>query len=46
MQEVEEDLGLPVLSVITMSDIIAWLKDHGRTEQVEALEEYRKQYGI
>lgn len=46
VQEVEEDLGLPVLSVVKMSDIIAWLKDQGRTADVQALEEYRKQYGI
>ncbi|KAK4701697.1 orotate phosphoribosyltransferase, partial [Phenoliferia sp. Uapishka_3] len=46
VQEVEEDLGLPVLSVVKMSDIIAWLESQGRSADVGALEVYRKQYGV
>ncbi|KAM0747786.1 orotate phosphoribosyltransferase [Meredithblackwellia eburnea MCA 4105] len=46
VQEVEEDLGLPVTSVVKMSDIITWLDRQGRHGDVQRLEEYRKEYGV
>lgn len=46
VQEVEEALGVSVVSVVKMRDITAWLKEQGRQGEMEAMEEYRKVYGI
>lgn len=46
VQEVEQDLGLPVTSVIKLTDLIAHVEAQGNTEQLAALRAYRAQYGV
>lgn len=46
VQEVEEGLGVGVVSVVKMVDITEWLRKEGRGEDVIKMEAYRKEYGI
>jgi orotate phosphoribosyltransferase len=48
VQEVEQELGLPVTSIICLADLLADLerRDGGRPDRVAALREYRQRYGI
>ena len=46
VQEVEQDLGLPVTSVIKLSDLISHVEAHGDGEHVSALRSYRAEYGV
>lgn len=43
--EVRKETGVPVLAVLTLSDMIEGMKKLGRTDEVQKMEEYRKQYG-
>lgn len=43
---IERELGVPVLSVVKLRDIVGELERMGRTEDVERMQEYRRQYGI
>ncbi|ORY86001.1 phosphoribosyltransferase-like protein [Leucosporidium creatinivorum] len=45
VQEVEQELGVSVVSVVKMRDIVNWLREQGREEEMHAMEEYRKVYG-
>lgn len=47
VDQVREDLGLDVVSVITMHDIIDWLQTQpDAASQLEAMQAYRRQYGV
>jgi orotate phosphoribosyltransferase len=48
IQEVEEEYGVPVLSIIDMEHIIAYLEDAdvGPTSALEAMKAYRDRYGV
>jgi len=47
IDEVRRELGLQVASVITMHDIIAWLRsEHDLSHHLEPMLRYRDQYGI
>ncbi|MFL6576034.1 MAG: orotate phosphoribosyltransferase [Povalibacter sp.] len=46
VQEVEQVLGLPVTSILKLSDLIAHLQGTGDTQQLEALQRYRNEYGV
>ncbi|NGX17604.1 orotate phosphoribosyltransferase [Wenzhouxiangella sp. XN24] len=48
VQEVEQDMGLQVTSIITLADLLADLEERGATDprQVQALRAYRETYGI
>ena len=47
VQQVEQDWGLKVVSVVSLHDIIAWLETHPEVAQHrEALEQYRERYGM
>lgn len=47
IQEVERDFGMKVFSIITMSDLIAYLEmDDGYRKELEKLKTYREAYGI
>jgi orotate phosphoribosyltransferase len=47
IQEVERDYGMPVASIVTLNDVVAYLKEKGGMEpQILAIENYRKEYGI
>ena len=47
VQQVEQDWGLKVVSVVSLRDIIAWVETHPEVAQHrEALEQYRERYGV
>lgn len=47
IQEVEIEFGIPVVSIITLNDIIDYLKTQPDMQSyLDAMVEYRKQYGI
>jgi orotate phosphoribosyltransferase len=47
VQEIEQDYGIPVFSIISLSDLLAFLDDETEyTTQLAALQAYRSQYGI
>ena len=48
IQEVEEEYGVPVLSIIDMEHIIAYLEDAdlGPADPLEAMKAYRDRYGV
>ena len=43
--EVRRETEVPVLAVLTLSDLIMGMKAKGRDEEVNAMREYYKQYG-
>ena len=47
VQQVEQDWGLTVVSVVSLHDIIAWVESNPAMRQHrEALEQYRERYGV
>ncbi|WWC91916.1 orotate phosphoribosyltransferase [Kwoniella dendrophila CBS 6074] len=47
VQEVEEEFGVPVEPILNLQDIISYLESKGTYEnELKAVKEYRKQYGI
>lgn len=46
VQEVEELFGLPVVSILKLADLIAFLEETGNSAQLAAVRSYRQQYGI
>jgi len=45
IDDVEAQFGFKVASIISLSDIIDYLKDSGGSEHLEAILKYREQYG-
>lgn len=47
IQEVEQNYGIPVISIVNLDDVVAYLKaDKARPEAVTAIEAYRAEYGV
>ncbi len=47
IQEVERDFGVPVVSIIDFSQIVAYVEESGRhTEHLDAIRAYRDEFGI
>lgn len=46
VQEVEQDLGMPVTSIIKLADLICWMEKSGNAAQLAALQRYRKDHGV
>ncbi|MBA4501680.1 orotate phosphoribosyltransferase [Marinobacterium marinum] len=47
IQEVERDYNMPVISIISLGDLISYLESRGNMEQeLAAIRAYREQYGI
>jgi len=48
IQEVEAEFGIPVISIITLNDIIDYLaeREHEYAEILNAMRQYRTQYGV
>ncbi|UTW10935.1 orotate phosphoribosyltransferase [Marinobacterium rhizophilum] len=47
IQEVERDYAMPVASIVTLNDVIAYLQEKGGMEtEIDAILNYRKAYGI
>lgn len=46
VQEVEQDHGLPVASIVGLSELIAYIRDRGQDAQLAAMQQYRARYGV
>ncbi|ORZ34031.1 orotate phosphoribosyltransferase, partial [Catenaria anguillulae PL171] len=47
MQEVEQDMGVPVRAIVTMENIIEYLEEKGgQDEALAAMREYRQMFGV
>ena len=49
IQEVEQEYGIPVVSIISLNDIIEYLEqsdDEDSQQYLEAMKTYRQEYGI
>ena len=47
IQEVERDYGIPVLSIITLADLVLYLNETGKSaDLISQIEHYRERYGV
>jgi orotate phosphoribosyltransferase len=46
IQEVEAEYNIPVISIIGLADIANYLENSGDEAVLDAINQYRKQYGI
>jgi orotate phosphoribosyltransferase len=46
IQEVEKEFAIPVHALITMSDLMDYLKQQHRDDDLARMQDYRAQYGI
>jgi len=47
VQEVRNQSGIPVISIATLDDLVAFLRDRGdMAQQLRLVERYRKEYGV
>lgn len=46
VQEVEQELGIPVISIIKLADLISWMQKMGNATQLAALQRYRSAHGV
>ncbi|KAJ1999733.1 hypothetical protein H4R26_004938 [Coemansia thaxteri] len=46
IQEIERQHGTAVVAVVTLGDVVAYLREAGDKEAVEAMEAYRREYGV
>ena len=46
LASLQTETGVPVVSIIKLSDIIEYLKQTGEQKQLEAISQYRDDYGI
>lgn len=45
IEDIEQEYGVPVYSIVTLEHIIDWLAKQGEAEGLAAMREYREQYG-
>ena len=47
IQEVERDFGTQVISIVSLADVVAYLKEKGGFDsEISAINTYRENYGI
>jgi len=46
IEEVEADIGAPVISIIALDQIIDYLASKGDDSHLQRIERYRSQYGV
>lgn len=46
IQELSQELNVPVMALVTIDDIIQYVANHGTAEQLAQMKDYRQQYGI
>jgi orotate phosphoribosyltransferase len=46
VQEVEQRLKLPVISILRLADLVAYLENAGNATQLAAVRRYRSEYGV
>jgi orotate phosphoribosyltransferase len=45
VQQLQAELGLPVQAIVTLDDVLAWLRARGLVQEEAALAAYRARYG-
>ncbi|MDZ7825422.1 MAG: orotate phosphoribosyltransferase [Gammaproteobacteria bacterium] len=45
-RELAEELGVPVVSIVTLDDLVAWLERTGQHERMEQVAAYRARHGV
>ena len=45
VQHLQADLGVPVRAIVTLDDVLGWLRARGLVQEEAALEAYRARYG-
>ena len=45
VQNVAEQLGVPIFSLITLQDLLLWLEQEGKATELAAAQRYRSEYG-
>ena len=46
VQEVERQFGIPVISVMTLADLLQHMQGKGRTAELAGMQAYRQRYGV
>jgi orotate phosphoribosyltransferase len=46
VQEVEEQFGVPVISILTLADLMHYMAAHGRQADLARMQAYRARYGL
>lgn len=46
IQEIEEQYGIPVISIITVQDLMTYMQDEQDADTVAALQRYSEKYGV
>lgn len=46
IQELQQNLNIPIKALIDIDDLIAYIQDHGNADQLRQMQNYRQQYGI
>ena len=46
VQQINDDLGVPVHALVDIDDIIAFLEAKGETDHLAKMQAYRQQYGV
>jgi orotate phosphoribosyltransferase len=46
VQEVREQFGIPVIAVISLSDLMHHMRTHGRMAELADMQRYRDRYGL
>jgi orotate phosphoribosyltransferase len=45
IQELSRELEIPVMSILTLDDLMAWLDASGRRDELVRVADYRQRYG-
>ncbi|MFT5117849.1 MAG: orotate phosphoribosyltransferase [Kiritimatiellia bacterium] len=46
IQEIEKTFTIPVISIVTLDDVINFMAQQGKMDNVAAMQQYRDQYGV
>jgi len=46
IQEVQEDYGIPVASIVALEQLVEYLDEKGQSEDLARIQAYRNQYGV
>ena len=46
IQEIQEDAGIPVVSIVALEQLIGYLEEQGDSDRVAAMRAYRETYGV
>lgn len=46
VQQINDDLGVPVFALVDIDDIIAFLQEQGESEHLTKMQAYRERYGV